>query len=173
MYLHHICNLIYFFNFCHVSSFCFPNAFIDWIYWHLLIEVSYSVTDLFIFFMPLLWLCKSVSNLALVQNDMSCHCLLICPPGYNYKLQRFDSTCNDKHDFLLTFPSRVFCLYPGKSSAVAAAGQRTFAQFNSVLSRFMVCKGTDERCCPANRGDRSESSHVSFWKAIWSFSMED
>lgn len=145
------------------SSLCFQMdlfTFIDWIF------LFYYRFDLF--FMPLLWLCKSVSNLALVQNDMSCHGLLICPPGYNHAL-----TQPDKHDFPLTFASQVFCLNPGKSSAVAAAGQETFTRINSVLSHLMVCKGTDKRCRPANRGDRSESTHVSFWKAIWSFSMED
>lgn len=145
------------------SSLCFQMdlfTFIDWIF------LFYYRFDLF--FMPLLWLCKSVSNLALVQNDMSCHGLLICPPGYNHAL-----TQPDKHDFALTFASQVFCLNPGKSSAVAAAGQETFTRINSVLSHLMVCKGTDKRCRPANRGDRSESTHVSFWKAIWSFSMED
>lgn len=95
------------------SSLCFQMdlfTFIDWIF------LFYYRFDLF--FMPLLWLCKSVSNLALVQNDMSCHGLLICPPGYNHAL-----TQPDKHDFPLTFASQVFCLNPGKSSAVAAAGQ--------------------------------------------------
>lgn len=160
------CLYLYFLNWPILS--CTPLYVSKWIYLHLLTEFSYSITDLIFFFMPLLWLCKSVSNLALVQNDMSCHGLLICPPGYNHAL-----TQPDKHDFPLTFASQVFCLNPGKSSAVAAAGQETFTRINSVLSHLMVCKGTDKRCRPANRGDRSESTHVSFWKAIWSFSMED